>query len=75
MFGPTDEDGLRDEDKLDEWTNGERDIQLSRLTKANAGSAHDGPRVYLNTTMKRRINSLEFTFLLCLLLGLSLIHI
>ena len=62
MFGPMDNDGVRDRDKLDEWTNGERgDTTFSDKLWANAGSTRDGPRGHL-TTMKTRFNFVQVTF-------------
>ena len=72
MFGPTDNDGVRDGDKLDEWTIGERgDTTFSDSLWANARSTRDGPCVHLNTMKTRINNSLEITFFLCLLLGVE----
>ena len=68
MFGPMDNDGVRDRDKLDEWTNGERgDTTFSDKLWANARSTRDGPRGHLTTTMKIRINFAQVTFFFSLL--------
>ena len=63
MFGPMDNDGIRDRDILDEWTNGDRGDTTFPI---NFGPLQDQlaiAHVVTFITMQRRINkSLEITF-------------
>ena len=56
MFGPMDNDGIRDRDILDEWTNGDRGDTTFPI---NFGPMQDQltmAHVVTFTTMQRRIN-------------------
>ena len=72
MFGPMDNDGIRDRDILDEWTNGERGDTTFPFDFGPMQDQLTMAHVVTFTTMERRINftwNRDITFLLLGVIG------